>query len=96
MHLNFVPIFSCVKLCYLLKFLFFMEEIVYNTDQNLDNEINEEAMPTVEGDLNMGRQRIHVTLPNGEQVWITGSTYSELIGNALAKYGNISCIPSIL
>ena len=65
-----------------------MEEIVYNIEENLDNEINEEAMPTVEGDLNMGRQRIHVTLPNGEQVWITGNTYSELIGNAIRKYGS--------
>lgn len=40
----------------------------------------------------MGRQRVHVTLPSGELVWITGNTFNDLIRNALEKYGggNIS------
>ena len=55
---------------------------------NLANGIQEENVPTVEGDENMGRQRVHVTLPSGELVWITGSTFNDLIRNALEKYGN--------
>jgi integrase len=60
----------------------------YTLNENLENGTGaEEVMPTIEGDTNMGRQRIHVTLPSGELVWITGSTYSELIQKALIKYG---------
>lgn len=55
---------------------------------NLDNGISEAEVPTMEGDENMGRQRVHVTLPSGELVWITGSTFNDLIRNALEKYGN--------
>lgn len=36
----------------------------------------------------MGRQKAHITLVNGEQVWITGETISDMINNAIAKYGN--------
>lgn len=54
--------------------------------QHLDNRTAEEETPTMEGDNNMGRQRIHITLPSGEMVWITGATYSDLIQNALNKY----------
>lgn len=54
---------------------------------NLDNRIRDSEMPVMEGDKNMARQKIHITLPSGEMVWITGNTYSELIGNALKKYG---------
>lgn len=59
----------------------------YTQSVNLENEISEEVMPTMEGDLHMGRQKVHVTLPSGEPVWITGSTFNELIRNALEKYG---------
>ena len=55
---------------------------------NLGNGIQEEAVPTMEGDENMGRQRVHVTLPSGELVWITGTTFNDLIRNAIEKYGN--------
>lgn len=55
---------------------------------NFDSRIQEEEVPTMEGDENMGRQRVHVTLPSGELVWITGSTFNDLIRNALDKYGN--------
>ena len=33
----------------------------------------------------MGRQKVFVTLPNGEQVWITGETTAKLVNNAIAK-----------
>lgn len=59
----------------------------YTRSVDLDNEIQQEVMPTMEGDLNMGRQKVHVTLPSGELVWITGSTFNDLIQNALLKYG---------
>lgn len=54
---------------------------------NLDSGIQAGTAPTMEGEENMGRQRVHVTLPTGEQVWITGATSSEMICNALEKYG---------
>lgn len=47
----------------------------------------EEAMPTMKGENNMGRQRVHVVLPSGEPVWITGDTFTDIIQNALNKYG---------
>ena len=61
---------------------------------HIDNGIQENEVPTMEGDKNMGRQRVHVTLPSGEMVWITGSTFNDLIRNALEKYGNNS-IPAM-
>lgn len=63
---------------------------------NLDNGIECFGMPAMEGEENMARQRVFVTLPNGEQVWITGATNTELICNALAKYGAGSLIRSPL
>jgi len=44
----------------------------------------------MEGEENMGRQKVHVTLPSGERVWITGDTNSDIIRIALEKYGNIN------
>ena len=55
---------------------------------NIDKKILEDEVPTMEGDENMGRQRVHVTLPSGELVWITGNTFNDLIRNALEKYGS--------
>ena len=56
--------------------------------QNLGNGIQSRAGPTMEGDIDhMGRQKVHVILPTGEFVWITGSTSTELVLNALSKYG---------
>lgn len=55
---------------------------------NLDNCISEPAMPTMEGDENMGRHKLHITLPTGEKVWITGKTNEDLIANALMRFGN--------
>ena len=55
--------------------------------QNLDNCISESAMPTMEGDDDMGRHKIHVTLPTGEKVWITGKTNDDMIANALSRFG---------
>lgn len=55
---------------------------------NLDNCISEPVMPTMEGDENMGRHKLHVTLPTGERVWITGKTNEDLIANALSRFGN--------
>ena len=66
---------------------------LYTQRMDLDNEIQEEALPTMEGDLNMGRQRVHITLSSGESVWITGNTFNELIQNALEKYGKPNTIP---
>jgi len=57
---------------------------------NLDNSIQADATPTMEGEENMGRQKVHVTLPSGERVWITGDTNSDIIRIALEKYGNIN------
>lgn len=54
---------------------------------NLDNGIQEESVPTMEGDIDMGRQKVHVTLPSGELVWITGSSFNDLIRNAIERYG---------
>ena len=67
---------------------------LYTQITDLDNEIQEEALPTMEGDFIMGRQRIHITLPSGEPVWITGNTFNELIQNALEKYGNPNAVSS--
>ena len=54
---------------------------------NLDNGTSVETPPTMKGEENMGRQKVQVTLPSGELVWVTGSSLSELIANALIKYG---------
>lgn len=59
---------------------------------NLESRIAE-GMPTMEGDIDMGRQKIHVTLPSGEKVWITGCTFNDLIRNALEKYGGHKSVP---
>ncbi len=63
-----------------------IEEHIYTESMNLENCIKEEIMPAMKGDLDMARQHIFVTLSNGEQVWITGETYSDLIQNAINKY----------
>lgn len=57
---------------------------------NLDNGIQPGTEPTMEGENDMGRQKVHITLSSGEPVWITGATNAELVMNALAKYGNTS------
>ncbi len=62
-------------------------EVKYTQPVNLGNGIREEIVPTMEGDFNMGRQKVHVKLPTGEMVWITGNTFNDLIQNALEKYG---------
>lgn len=54
---------------------------------NLDNCISEPAVPTMEGENDMGRHKLHITLPTGEKVWITGKTNEDLIANALARFG---------
>ena len=64
------------------------EVIEWLTSLNLGNIILETTMPTQKGDNEMGRQKVHVTLPNGEKVWITGKNNDELISNALTKYGS--------
>lgn len=60
---------------------------------NLGNEIQEENVPTMEGDENMGRQKVHVTLPSGEMIWITGNTFNDIICTALTKYGSPQPVP---
>ena len=55
---------------------------------NLDNETGKTVAGISKGDADMPRQRIHVMLPSGEKVWITGATFSDLIQNALEKYGS--------
>ena len=60
---------------------------------NLGNEIQEENVPTMEGDKNMGRQKVHVTLPSGEMIWITGNTFNDIICTALSKYGSPQPVP---
>ncbi|MBQ1792088.1 MAG: hypothetical protein II008_18070, partial [Oscillospiraceae bacterium] len=59
---------------------------------NLGNCIQDRTTPTMEGDENMGRQKVHVILPNGEPVWITGATNSEIVRIALEKYGNMGSV----
>lgn len=54
---------------------------------NLDSRTGEDVADTVLGGTKMPRQRVHVSLANGETVWITGATFSDLIQNALKKYG---------
>ena len=61
----------------------------YTSDEaNFDNNIRDQIVPIMKGDTNMGRQKVHVELPNGEKVWITGSSFNELVQNAIKKYGN--------
>ena len=66
---------------------------MYNSSEHLDNPI-EKVMPTMKGAEDMARQRVFITLPNGEQTWITGATYSDLIANALQKYSSLQKTPS--
>ena len=68
-----------------------VEHILLSLD--LENRDKNEP-PTMEGEENMGRQRIHITLPNGKPVWITGATYTDLIQNALNKYGTAKPQPA--
>lgn len=63
-----------------------MKKTLYTQNVNLDNGI-QEKMPTMEGDFNMGRQKVFITLPSGEQTWVTGSSFNEIVQNALRKYG---------
>ena len=56
---------------------------------HLDNGIGEAVADADLGGPNMPRQRVHVTLSNGETVWITGATFSDLIQNAITKYGGV-------
>lgn len=60
---------------------------LYTHSANLGNRIQNETVPTMEGDTKMGRQKVHVTLPSGEMVWITGESFNDLIQKALTKYG---------
>ena len=60
----------------------------YTDNENLGNGIAQEIMPTMKGDFNMGRQKIFVTLPSGEQTWITGSSFNEIVQKAINKCGN--------
>ena len=64
---------------------------LYNPKQqdqsDLGNWIDGQTMPTMKGDTYMGRQKVLITLSSGEQVWVTGSSFNELVQNALLKYG---------
>lgn len=61
---------------------------------NLDNGIPQTQVtdtPCTGGEADMAkRQKFHIELPNGEKVWLTGSTISDAFANGLAKYGNNS------
>ena len=63
---------------------------------NLDNEIHEPSVPAMKGDDYMGRHKIHVTMPNGERVWITGKTNDDMIANALARFSKSNNTSSVL
>ena len=52
--------------------------------QNLENSI--ESMPTDERIKEMGRQRVHITLPDGTPTWITGNTFTDIIMSAIKKF----------
>lgn len=55
---------------------------------NLDNGIPDTTGMSEKGDADMSkRQKFHVTLPTGEQVWLTGNTISEAFSNGLMKFG---------
>lgn len=41
----------------------------------------------------MARKQYHITLPNGETVWVSGSTVSNAMENLLMKYGNVAKPP---
>lgn len=52
--------------------------------QNLENSI--ESMPTDERIKEMGRQKVHITLPDGTPTWITGNTFTDIIMSAIKKF----------
>jgi len=52
--------------------------------QNLENSI--ESMPTDERIKEMGRQKVHITLPDGTHTWITGNTFTDIIMSAIKKF----------
>lgn len=51
---------------------------------NLENSI--ESVPTTERNTEMGRRKVHITLPDGTTTWITGNTFTDLIMSAINKY----------
>jgi integrase len=69
-----------------------VEEIVrYVAEQVFSADLENStcvSMPKEERDTEMGRQRVHVILPDGTPAWISGSNFSELITNALKKFGS--------
>lgn len=60
----------------------------------LDNYIRKDGSPYTEGEQDMAtRQRLHISLPTGEKVWITGSNYTEAFTHGLEKYGALFAKP---
>ncbi len=55
---------------------------------HLDN-LTEECVVSSEGEYKM-KQRAYVTLPDGRQVWVQGSSISEIVQNAIKRYENKS------
>lgn len=56
----------------------------------LDNYMWKDDVETKsKGESNMAstRQRFHITLPNGEKVWLTGNTVADAFSSGLQKYG---------
>lgn len=47
----------------------------------------------LEGVSTMARLRQHVTLPNGEKIWVTGNTVSDMFSNFIARMGYIGTAP---
>lgn len=63
----------------------------------LDNYIrNDGDVPCSKGEIDMAntRQKFHITLPNGEKVWLTGNTISDAFCSGLAKYGGQFSVPT--
>ncbi len=67
-------------------------DILQEAAPNLDSGIPQAQVtdtPCTEGETDMAkRQKIHVTLPTGEKVWLTGNTISEAFANGLERYGS--------
>lgn len=64
-----------------------------NSQAHLENGIRQAYIGIsllLEGVSTMARQRQHVTLPNGESIWVTGNTVSDMFNNFLSRMGLVN------
>lgn len=54
----------------------------------LENRTQQEGKPCLEGETDMARQKVKIMLGNGVPVWVTGTTTTELVQNAIDKFAS--------